>query len=703
MSEGPSHASSFDENDYSRPNQPWQCGWAAEGHACPLGPTKWGLCRSAHECTPYKNGDTWFCARTKAHGGTCDEGPLPDGTCCKQIQKCQPTRSVLSRRGVVSFTVFASAIALAFIILGSPNRQNLVSPGDLTSQHSQVIDRCEDCHAAAAGGLSDWTHASFDATVTQRQSDLCLQCHAELGPNAKQPHGRNPELLVELTRQQVERLTSERQRTDGELVVAKTMLPQSHDALSCATCHREHRGNNADLTRLTNQQCQVCHVDAFHSFSDGHPEFTTYPHERRTRLYFDHVSHFGKHFAVGESGRDRKCNDCHQPDVAGRYMLVKPFELTCAECHSHQIHDDTTLGIAVVAIPSLDVESLRNNAREIGQWPSEYPFHVEATGTVSPILRILLHSYEGYAAIEETLSGVDVSDLRDADSPQLLAAESLVWFIKGALYDIVQSGHPEIHRRLTTVLGTNVSAQQITMLANSYPLTMTIEMQQEWFSSLRDEVESKRSGNAFAHQTEDAPADPGLAIQVERRESDIVASGWYLHGSSLSLRYRANGHADPLLKTLLDVGSVGIGNRSDALSPQETLHALFDQVASPFSAGRCTKCHSVERGQDGRAHVNWLAYRRPLSEHRFTGFSHAPHVTLLREEACAECHSFNKAPGDVASLFRPEFVTSNWLPATNPHDFTSDFEPMSRASCAKCHSNDSGRDRCLTCHNYHVR
>jgi hypothetical protein len=87
MSNEPSHAANFDENDYARPNQAWNCGWAAEGHACPLGPTRLGICRSAHECAPYQAGDTWVCARMRAHGGPCEEGPLPDGTCCRAFQK----------------------------------------------------------------------------------------------------------------------------------------------------------------------------------------------------------------------------------------------------------------------------------------------------------------------------------------------------------------------------------------------------------------------------------------------------------------------------------------------------------------------------------------------------------------------------------------------------------------------------------------
>ncbi|MDA1053264.1 MAG: hypothetical protein O3C40_22665 [Planctomycetota bacterium] len=649
-------------------------------------------------------GDTWVCARTKAHGGTCDEGPLPDGTCCKQIQKCQPVRSVLSRRGVLSFTVFAAALALALIILGSPNRQNLVSPGDLTSKHSQVVDRCEECHAAATGGPTDWIRAAFDESPARRQSDQCLECHSELGPNARQPHSQAGALLAELTSLRSQQPAEPRHPSEGQDDAPNSLskFARAQAGPACATCHREHRGTTADLTELTNEQCQSCHVESFHGFTNGHPEFSAYPYERRTRLYFDHLSHYGEHFAAAGTGRDRNCRDCHRSDTAGRYMLVKEFESACAECHSHQIHDDTTLGIAAISLPGLDVDALLANGRTIGQWPRDYPLHVEAAGTISPIQRLLLESYEGYAVVDASLSDIDLRDLRDADQVQLRSVESLVWLLKESLHDIVRKGHPEIHRRLTSVLGGQASEQQITALANSYPLGMAMKMQEEWLPSLLTEVEARRAGDGLPETNDSAAPDPAARLENERRESAMLASGWYLHGSSLSLRYRPLGHADPLLKTLLDVSALGLVNDSAATPTQATLRDLFEQVSSPFAAGRCTKCHSVDRDQNTHARVNWHPYQPPLDLHKFTRFSHAPHVTLLSDDACAKCHRFNAAQSTVTSLFRPEFIDRHWHPATDPHNFDSNFVPLSKAGCAECHTGNSGRDRCLTCHNYHV-
>src|SRR6185503_19003014 len=62
--------------------------------------------------------------------------------------------------------------------------------------------------------------------------------------------------------------------------------------LYCATCHQEHKGVDFDLTKISNAQCQSCHVVKFDSFDSNHPKFENYPFERRTRITYDHAGHF---------------------------------------------------------------------------------------------------------------------------------------------------------------------------------------------------------------------------------------------------------------------------------------------------------------------------------------------------------------------------------------------------------------------------
>ena len=57
--------------------------------------------------------------------------------------------------------------------------------------------------------------------------------------------------------------------------------------------------------------------------------------------------------------------------------------------------------------------------------------------------------------------------------------------------------------------------------------------------------------------------------------------GWYLHGSSLSLRYRPNGHADPFLKNLLDISSRGAMNEPELTPTQSTLISAMSARRRP--------------------------------------------------------------------------------------------------------------------------
>ena len=198
-------------------------------------------------------------------------------------------------------------------------------------------------------------------------------------------------------------------------------------------------------------------------------------------------------------------------------------------------------------------------------------------------------------------------------------------------------------------------------------------------------------------------AESAEAIAAERSQLASVRSGWYLHPSSLALRYRPSGHADTLLRTILDItaGSLpGAASTRDGIAT-DAAHDAYRQLSSPFATGRCTKCHSVD-SVGGQKQVNWRPYTPPLVRHDFTKFSHAPHVTLLKDEACAACHELNASQLAENSLYRPEFHGSNWMPATNPEVFESNFSPLSKVSCVQCHAEQTSRDSCLSCHNYHV-
>ena len=100
----------YRESNYERPNQEWECGWAAQGESCHIGPNGSGICQAHRECVPYKDGDRYQCARPRNFGGSCELGPHPDGHCSQRVVECQPQRTLRHRRKLFTFTVAVLAL-----------------------------------------------------------------------------------------------------------------------------------------------------------------------------------------------------------------------------------------------------------------------------------------------------------------------------------------------------------------------------------------------------------------------------------------------------------------------------------------------------------------------------------------------------------------------------------------------------------------
>jgi hypothetical protein len=159
---------------------------------------------------------------------------------------------------------------------------------------------------------------------------------------------------------------------------------KAEDTPTCAACHREHRGREASLVRLSDHDCSACHADlAAHRvleapplnfenvqrFDTEHPEFKVL----RTgapdpgKLVFNHARHLvrgmtlvegGKPFTLGQiasadreryrGAQDNKatdapvvliCASCHQLEAnpparaGGAYQLPVTYEAHCRGCH----------------------------------------------------------------------------------------------------------------------------------------------------------------------------------------------------------------------------------------------------------------------------------------------------------------------------------------------------------------------------------
>lgn len=100
------------------------------------------------------------------------------------------------------------------------------SSGPLTNAHAMFAHDCGKCHAPDPAGSGFWLPA---------RDELCLACHVAPLHN---PH-------------QSQFVGTARAVGSQEVVMSS----------SCAVCHVEHQGHDADLTLVSDQTCVRCHAD----------------------------------------------------------------------------------------------------------------------------------------------------------------------------------------------------------------------------------------------------------------------------------------------------------------------------------------------------------------------------------------------------------------------------------------------------------
>jgi hypothetical protein len=596
-------------------------------------------------------------------------------------------RRALGRRKIVTLCVLAISMGVGLLMVGGPWRQQASSPGDLASHHSASEGKCSECHVGADGTLDELLHAALAGEDAAALDGRCLECHRDLRPAAGHPHNVDPALLAERTQE----AHQQHSITGGTLMMRIANGAFAHDgSISCAGCHREHQGVDHNLSAMSDAQCQTCHVSAFESFSSGHPEFTSYPYMRRSRIHFDHVAHYGTHFRDADRLPDspaaqafvvkgeptaetsaKTCAQCHVSDRAGRKMLVRDFEQTCGACHAEQIKDELLPGLLVLGFPVFDKQSLGEEAW--ASWPLERTQHAEAGGTLSPLLRILLAGKADFAALDRETASIDLSNLKEASPEQLDAAKKLPAVLRRELDLLASEGRAGIEQRLALTFGESASPGQIAQMARWIPTEQLDEVRGRWLTD---------AGGAAA--------DVNAAGGVYRRDRD------------LSLRYRPDGHADPLLRAWIDA-VVRIDGEADtgAADPVRQLRRSLTHVAA---GGRCLKCHTIERGADGKAAVHWKSYQGE-SLGSFTTFAHRPHVVIMRDKSCLKCHvlSTPAAPENQVSMYRPEYFSAGGYARSGGDAYHANFQKMGKAACAECHTTGRAKQNCTTCHRYHVR
>ena len=679
----------FRQASYNRPNQKWVCGRACDGQDCPFGPDLHGSCQATRECMPVKEDERWVCNRSRAGSdlGPCEEGPSPDGECCRPNTKCVPVLSLRAKRGVLVLTLVILSLGLLMYFLSNPIGMHFMTPGKLTHAHSSAQSQCADCHVAGAGMPIDWVHALTGDSAAP-DSQKCLDCHP-LGEQPLNPHSLSLEQLTDSRSRILAAAGTKRRKPTGLQLAALGFAPDNirEAQMQCSACHVEHKGKEHDLETLSNAQCQVCHAVQFASFEHGHPPFGNYPFKRRTRIVFDHERHLKLHFKEKnfEQHAPKDCRDCHTMDERGELMIVRGYEQSCAKCHQKDFggFDPNSPALAFLRIPLMDVESFEEGEHKVGEWPDDWD---SLETTLTPFTEFLLqHSGDHRHAVHQMTD----KDLDLLDEEDWKHGYNLAWGIKELMHDISEKGIGEFDRRISAALGRPLTAGEKAGLEATIAPSVFKKTVAHWFPKLGEEVKQHLAGES----PEAAFMDPDDMEERLSTEPVSLGGNWFRSDADLTIYYRPSHHADPFMKIWLALTAAGKNaGETNAVARLSNHLSGNDQSVAP---GRCIKCHTTEG--DEEVSLNWRGLRPDHDQHNFTRFSHRAHFSMLDERGCVTCHRIN-----FQSREKPYLGSFSYHSEEDPVGFISNFKPIEQATCASCHTKNMSGESCLTCHNYHV-
>ena len=627
----------------------------------------------------------WVCGRL-CDGSACDLGPTSRGKCPEEAA-CRPRRGLMRKRWLLTATCFLASLAACFGMFGGSTPTQSVSPGEVAEHHATIKHDCERCHTAAERGVN-WLSCIGNSDIVKNDIQKCIECHHGQGFTA---HGLAPDQLRSLTQR-----AKQRDVTSGSTpllvnIASRLQGFSPEKNVACSACHHEHRGRDFDLTQMSNQQCQTCHQRQFHSFTDGHPPFQDFPYERRTRINFDHARHLGKYFENEEFGRlmpngiaDKSCESCHEMSHDGVMVLTNGYDTMCRSCHEAEIVDEEFPGIPMFALRDLsNAKNDKGDPAEIGEWPSV--FADPPLKDVPPFMSLLL-------TLSRNKAGALGKPFKDD--------EEYAWQTK-RLFHAIEHDLPGLELNRVPYFGVDVHSSFVAAVQQSNRI---------WFPNLADELKA-REANATP------PINSSKLDKPNFWEPKHVR-GWYVRESDRTIRYRPSGHADAVVKSLLDSVTRDAPPGTSNPLTNEFVDMLMSPTASgsrtsqPVASGRCLMCHSVDgpaMTPKGASPINWRA-AHPTATKRLTRFSHAPHVRTLHIEGCRSCHQLSDEPREANAIFRSNYffkeADTNWSPRRRISEDTglsSGFASISEAKCMKCHNETGVGQGCLKCHNYHTR
>lgn len=688
--------------------------------------------------------DRWMCARHGKDA--CSQGPDGAGQCpLAEACRPTPTWTYHRKRVVTGVVALAAVALLASLFpsaaptvykpgeLSSPHAQIL--SGTITS------NRCASCHPAAATTPADFFEAGSEGHRGVSLSDRCMDCHhATIAPETSAfAHNLPATALAQMRFASLggrDRLSTSDNENWRNLLPA-TAIDQTN--VACSACHKEHQGLGGNLLAVSDAQCQSCHSERFGSFADSHPDWHGWPYGRGGAISFDHASHAGKHFPASKEARFSKgfeCAQCHTRTVDGELTRGVSFERGCASCHAESIQTVGADGIELLALPSLPDEVAERFEHDNGRyrWPESATGLVD--GSIAPLTELLLRSNRDVAAAIRTIPNRDFSRLDPNDQRSATASQTVADAHFELVQDIANSGGQAIERRTKRA---GVSPNLAKEILRTLPPQLLQDASKHWFNrkeadtdpndSVINDLGSEReplSERLFGDQGDELLGDDDLlGLDDSLDEDDLIGSddlleqdddllsdplgsssllsteaptskrperfdsermlpsgGWYRDDIRLAIRYRAAGHADPVMRSIVEMIA--------ELSPSDPVRK---RLLSQASVKACVECHqaaidappSLVTRHLGLA--SWKSWPLVGGKQEFTKFSHGPHLNIAQLADCSHCHQVT-----------PAAIDSHGVGLVD----SGEFKAMTRQSCAACHTPKAAGDRCVDCHRYHI-
>ena len=296
------------------------------------------------------------------------------------------------KRRALLWGALAAAALLAFTWVDFGWRDaSFLSNGPLSSAHATLEADCAACHTP------------FGAV----ESDSCSTCHEKYGDELG-----------------VFSFASHYLYRSGDFQRVRTEEQET----SCAGCHTEHLGREAQITRIDDRQCLSCH--AVGSFNREHPSFELAAAPDSDTLAFTHIHHTREVMErEGLQDIEQACLFCHNPRADGESFEPLDFDRHCDACHLAASTATSRLPIAgpdgpgVVTLDDL-IDGQRpgtrwalfanpNEFRQVGSRVTKSPVHHADSWILENLRRLRSELYPdtGLATLLQASPDVPASEL----------------------------------------------------------------------------------------------------------------------------------------------------------------------------------------------------------------------------------------------------------------------------------------------------